>query len=243
MTFSPHASVLVWPAATLPPASMSADPEPFSRSGGPSLTNLNPAIRTDRGAWKIEYNNVTLVSPARQRTWDALAAHLAGRSGLIAVPVWSFDSAPYAAGDLRSPRIVVPHSDATTFSDGTGYYQRKIVVKMHTLAALSATSVTLRVEDAAADMTGVKFSYEHAAYKTGPATSVVGNLWTVPITPAIRMQIPPGAELNFDLPTCLVRLKSDDAMRRGLDPAGNSVGSVSFEEASDYWSNLAAGLL
>jgi len=243
MTFAPHTTALVWPRLQLIPARSIADVVAFSRSGGPSLTNLNPAVRTDRGKWMIELGDIFLGSTDHRRTWDAIATYLSGRSGLIAVPVWSFDVNPFVSGDGRFTEIVTAFSDGSTFSDDSSFSQRQIIAKMNTAAALSATTVQINAIHAAEDMTGVRFSYQHAAYKTGPVIAKSGTLWTVPVTPAIRMPIPAGAELNFDTPTVMCRLKEDSGLRRGFDTLGHDRPSVVFEEATDYWSNLAAGLV
>lgn len=243
MAFAPHTTVLVWPQRQLCPEKAASNVVPFSRSGGPSLTNLNPAVRTDRGRWVIDLIDIYLHSKERRRTWDAISTHLSGRSTLIAVPVWSFDSNPYVTDGDYLNSLTTTFSDDATFSDGSVFSQRQIIAKMNTVANLSATTVQINAINAADDMTGVRFSYQHAAYKTGPAIAKSGNLWTVPITPAVRMPIPAGAELNFDTPTVLCRMKEDNGMRRGIDSVGHDTVSVSFEEATDYWSNLALDLV
>jgi len=244
MPIYPHQSALLWPKYQLPPEASSSDVTAFSRSGGPSLTNLNPATRTDRGAWKIELNGILMVDRGRRRTLDAISTYLGGRSGLIAVPIWAFDVNPFLTGDGRTIQDGVTFSDGTTFSDGSTFAaSREIIAKTSGVTALSATSIVIDMQNGAADLTGVKFSWMHTAYKTGRALDVTGTLWTVEITPAIRLAIPSGAELNFDDPTCLCRLSSDDGLRRGTNAAGHDTVSVSFDEATDYWSNLAAGLL
>jgi hypothetical protein len=243
MSFAPHTMAMVWPRNQLVPSNAVSVVAPFSRSGGPSLTNLNPAVRTDRGKWMIELGNVGLFRKDQRRTWDAIETYLSGRAGLIAVPVWSFDVNPFVEGDGRWAEGETTFSDGSTFSDGTTFAQHQIAAKMHSVANLSATTVQINAIHAEQDMTGVRFSYQHAAYKTGRAISVSGTVWTVEITPAIRMPIPAGAELNFDTPTCLCRLKEDSSMRRGIDTLGHDRVTVAFEEATDYWSNLALDLI
>jgi len=63
------------------------------------------------------------------------------------------------------------------------------------------------------------------------------------VTPAIRQTIPAGADLEFDNPTCLVHLASDNGMDIPQDAIGKtSLVNVNFVEATDYWSRLALGL-
>lgn len=91
---------------------------------------------------------------------------------------------------------------------------------------------------------GVRFSYKHALYETGPVISVDGDIWEVPISPTVRELIPAGADLEFDRPTCLCRLSDD----RGMDVVQDAISknanpNVSFVEATDYWNRLALGLI
>lgn len=210
---------------------------PFTRSGGKSLGGIERTIRTDRGHWKVARNDIVLRGVERRRAWNAIRTQLGGRSGLIALPVYSGDTAPLIAGTWPAP--VVPHSDGSTFGDGTGYLSSAIEVRMHSTATIGATVVNLRIVTAAADLAGVRFSYQHALYETGPAISVDGGVWQVPIFPAIRAAIPAGARLEFDRPTCLMRLASDDAMDVSLSRPAVERLSVAFTEAVDYWSDLA----
>lgn len=237
-------TIVEWPARFLMPERCAANVKPFTRSGGPTLGGLERAVRTDRGWWTVTLENVLVDSIDRARTWEAIDSLLGGRSGMIAVPIWNFDTAPYADGVHRYGRpSYVEHSDGTRFSDGTRYQQRRIYGTMESTVSIGDTQCTIRMSYGAADMAGVRFSYHHAAYKTGPVISRDGDLWTVPITPQARAAIPAGAELEFDMPTCLCRLTSDDGMSRALNNIIHGQVSVSFVEAVDYWSDLAAGLV
>lgn len=233
--------VLVWPASHLPPRASRVSPMPFTRSGGRSLSGLRPSVRTDRGWWSIVLTDIPVWTVAQRRTWNAIRQHLGGTAGVIAVPAWSFDSAPYADGaDHRGRSILTPHSDDAMFSDGTGYQQGRIVVRMAETVPIGATQCVLNVVHAAGDLSGVRFSYDHALYETGPAIEIDGPLWTVPISMPCRYEIPAGAELNFDMPTCLCRLADDRGMEIDLDASDFTHASVAFVEATDVWSNLAA---
>lgn len=235
-------AILVWPHQLLVPVKSEANVVPFSRSGGRSLGGLEPTTRTDRGFWSIRLNDIILENRRKRRAWTALQTELSGRAGLIAVPVWSFDTAPYPEGVDRFHRSI-PHSDGTYFSDGAGYQGQKISLRAPDAVPIGATSMRLQVINAEADLVGIRFSYQHAAYQTGFAGTVEGAFWTVSISPAIRAPIPAGASLEVDMPTCLCRLKDDSGMDTDLDVLGMSRPSVGFNEATDYWDDLAAGLI
>ncbi|MCM2455299.1 hypothetical protein HGO37_07880 [Rhizobium sp. CG4] len=236
------ADILVWPKDLLTPLMCDPRVVPFSRSGGRSLGGFDPAVRTDRGFWSIELSDVPVSSVAQRRTWLAIRAALGGRSGLIAVPAWSQDVAPYASGMFEEP-VFVPHDDDTAFSDGTLYQQSSISIQTVGETNIGATVIKLRVLQAEADLVGVRFSFEHALYETGPVVEVDGDIWTVSLSTTVRATIPDGADLDFDNPTCLCHLASDDQMGALVDPVPFERRSVSFIEANDYWNQLALGLI
>lgn len=229
---------IVWPRCLLNPRETAADPVPFSRSGGKSLNGIERVTRTDRGFWSVTLGGIVLRSTEQKRTWNAMRVAASGRAGLFILPVRSWDSAPFESGKFE-PGIVLPHSDGTLFSDGTGYEQGNIDVQVAAAVGIGATVIKLRRLLGAADLSGVRFSHEHAAYETGPAIDVDRDVWTVPISPAIRAPITAGTQMEFDNPTCLCRLADD----RGLDLAQGKRGfdtmSVAFVEAVDWWNDLA----
>lgn len=232
--------IIVWPTCLLRPQQVQANVVAFTRSGGKSLGGVEPVTRTDLGYWAIDYSGVVMQNRYRDqwRTWQAIRTKLGGRAGLVAVRVPSSLSAPYESGRFE-PVIDVTHNDDTEFSDDTPYEQNAISVVTEGVTPLGSTTIRLRIIKASADLAGVRFSYNHALYETGPIISVDGDIWEVPITPSVRELIPAGADLEFDRPTCLCHLAEDrgmdvtqDAIAKGVRP------NVSFIEATDYWNSL-----
>lgn len=173
-----------------------------------------------------------------RRQWNAIRTGINGRAGLVVVPCWSFDSAPYASGQ-REPYLTFPHDDGTAFSDGTEYYEGAIRIEMATYAPLSATVVTLRLVNAAS-AEGIRFSYQHAIYETGMLIEQAGkNTYRVPVFPAIRQAIPADAWLEVDNPTCLCHLADDRGMDLELSNSEIDAATVEFAEAVDFWNDLA----
>lgn len=230
--------ILEWPTAILEPSSVEANVVAFTRSGGTTLGGLQRVTRTDRGWWEIVYGGVPLKTPAERRMWNAVAEHCGGMAGFLAVPVPSLDSAPWPAG-TRDGQILTSHSDGSSFSDGSRYAQPAIGVTLVSAAAIGDTSLTLRIGFGIAELAGVRFSYQHAMYRTGLPTLIDGTDWTVPVSPAVRAAIPAGAALEFGMPTCLVRLAGDRQMDVGLSAGWFDRRDVAFVEASDYWNDLA----
>lgn len=258
--------IVVWPHTLLVPASIEANVVPFSRSGGTTLGGLQRVTRTDRGWWSIAYKGLALTSAAHRRVFNALGTHCSGMAGLLAVPAWSHDTAAWPTGSAtpltthsdgttysdgsfytQRPALMASegmalstHSDGATFSDGSRYAQQAIVVEIVDAAAIGATSMRLRPVRGIENLAGIRFSYQHALYKTGFPTLVLDGVWDLPVTPAVRAPIPAGAELEFALPTCLVRLASDREMDGSLTAGFFDRVDVAFVEAADYWNDLAA---
>lgn len=237
-------AVIVWPHCVLPAQQSSANLVPFSRSGGTTLGGVTPSYRTDLGFWSIEYTNIVVRNRNRDQwqTWSAIRQQLGGRAGLIAVPVKSSLLAPYPSGRFE-PALVTQHSDGSIFSDGGEYVQGAISVKTVGVTSIGSTTIRLRIVNADANLVGVRFSYGHALYETGPAISVDDEIWELPVSPTIRAVIPADADLEFDMPTCLCHLTDDRGMDISQEAISrNSYPSVRFTEATDYWNRSALGM-
>jgi len=191
------------------------------------------------GHWRIDLKDVELDTIAHRRTWDAIDTILGGSSGQIAVPAWALDTAPYASGAEESD-ILVSHSDGTPFSDGSLYEQSPISIVSSGTTVIGATEISMTIINGFADLSGVRFSYNHALYKTGQVTSISGDTWTVRVSPSIRAQIPTGSDLEFHRPTCLCNLLEDTGMRRAANSQRFERRTVSFVEDTKYWSDMAA---
>ncbi|MGH2342556.1 hypothetical protein ACRC7T_13860 [Segnochrobactraceae bacterium EtOH-i3] len=237
--------IIIWPE-TLAPETMTADVTAFTRSGGASLGGVTRVTRTDAGWWTIAFDKVALFEPADVRVWDAVASDLGGMAGLVSVPVWSRHTAPWLSG-APEDAFLTTHSDGTPHSDDTPYAQGAISVVAHAAATIGATVLRLRIVRGAGDLSGCRFSHltgaAPALYRTGRAIDITGDVWTLRISPPLRAPIAAGDSLEFDMPRCLCRLASDDAMARKETNVLPVTPSVSFAEATDYWSDLAAGLL
>lgn len=227
-----------WPADILPPAEVMANLVPFSRSGGRSLGGIERTTRSDRGFWQITLDQIPVHLPEQRRQWNAIRVGLGGRPGLVAVPVWSFTSAPYLS-DSYEPRVTYPHDDDTTFEDDTAYVEGAIHVEMAAYAPLSSSVVTLR-KVSALTVAGIRFSYQHALYETGAIIEQTAeDTFRVPVFPAIRQAVPADAWLEVDEPTCLCHLSDDRGMdqQEGISPLQRR--SITFVEAVDVWNDLA----
>jgi hypothetical protein len=160
-------------------------------------------------------------------------------AGLVAIPVWSHDSAPWPAGAYYGD-FASEHSDDAPFGDGSPYATPSIEVLLVDALEIGDTVATIEIVANIDELTGVRWSFEHALYENGPAIAIDGNQWTVEIQPAIRAPIPAGASLNVSRPTCLCRLATDREMDTSFTAGFFDRVDVAFVEAVDEWSNRAA---
>ncbi len=236
------ADIVIWPRDLLIPKECRPNLVPFTRTGGRSLGGVMPTVRTDLGFWSIELNGLLLETRAKMRTFEAIKDMLGGSAGSVAVPIYAFDRAPYVDG-IYLPPATVPHDDETPFDDGAEYQQGQISIISVGLTPLGATTIRLSVLQGDTNLDGVFFSYNHALYRTGRIIEQDGSVVTMKISPTVREVIPDGAALEFDQPTCLCTLADDRGMDNGSNINGYDLVSVTFSEDTDYWNQLALGLI
>ncbi len=229
---------ILWPIHTLVPETVEVNPVPFSRSGGVTLGGISTDTRTDRGWMSISYRGISLYEPEHRKLWNAIRVGLSGKAGLLRVPAWSFDPAVWPEGTVDG-QILTTHSDGTLHSDGTPYAQPAIGVELVDAVGIGATIVRLRALFGIEELSGIRFSYNHALYETGFPLAIEDDVWQVPITPAIRAPIPAGAQLEVGCPTCLVHLASDSGMDVAFSSGRFNTADVAFVEAVDVWNALA----
>ncbi|MBY3255584.1 hypothetical protein HFO09_07745 [Rhizobium laguerreae] len=233
--------IIEWPLCLLRPQQVSANLVSFSRSGGRSIGGVERVTRTDLGYWAVDYGAIGLRNKDRDqwRTWQAIRQSLGGRAGFVAVPVRASLSAPYVSGHFE-PATDTTHDDGSFSEDGAHWVQPAISIVSDGVTPIGSTTIRLRIVNADTNLSGVRFSYNHALYETGVILEEGDDIITVSISPTVRELIPSGAELNFDRPTVLCHLAEDRAMDITQDAiAKNSRPNVSFIEATDYWNDLA----
>ena len=222
---------LYWPRRLLAPRKVLPEPVYATESGGRSITAAEQIISSDAGYWQIVLDEIPLASPDQKRVWRAISVKLEGRLNTIAVPIYDQDIAPYptiAAG----PDSNIPFSDASLFSDATGFGQDIITATINAAVALNAVSVPINVTQGGDLEIGMHFSVLNRLYRIKEITSTIGTVTTVKVWPNVREAMLSGAEANFDDPRCLCRLATDGEMQSGIDDyAGRTLARVNFVEA------------
>ena len=227
---------LVWPTELL---SAQANRPPFlavrTMAGATSINGRTQIAATDAGIWVYELGGIAVTDRDTLLTWRAIAVLLEGRLRAIDVPVEGYEglAAPYEDG-LNWPALLapVPHDDDSFHDDGAGYAGWIADVTLAADAALRATSITVTVGYAPTLQPGQLFSVDHAV--KGPRWYQV-RTWdadtnTLTFRPPLREAATSGDRLEFDRPTCRMRLASDDAMAMALRPPVVSLPTVRFVE-------------
>ncbi len=172
-----------------------------------------------------------------EETWNAIRVALQGRSGLVVVPAYHAGSRLQKLA--KSQRCFAGYSDGSTFSDGSSYKGQPALLRMDEPAQIGSTVLKLCTLKKGLNLSGIKFSYFHALYETGPLIKQSGNVVQIPVFPAVRAHIPAGAVLNVSEPTCLMHLASDNEMdlAQGFSPTTKT--TLNFVEAVDFWDEVA----
>lgn len=225
-----------WPSAVLKPQAATLPRlAPRTLSGGASVSGRTQIVASDAGVWVATLSSVPVYDRDTLLTWRAIEAWCDGRLNAIDVPLPAYEQAyaPFASGlDYTTLFSAVPHSDDSYFSDGSGYVGGIADVTVSADLALGATAMTASVAYAPRLQPGQVFSIDHAG--KGPRWYQVRS-WdedTAAMTfrPPLREAVASGARLNFDRPTCRMRLRSDDAMRLDLQMPAYGYPSVGFIE-------------
>jgi hypothetical protein len=217
-----------WPD-TVKPASVLFYPELPSASGGPALGGSEQVVFSSAGRWHAKLTmSVRLkrepVVNSRERVLSARAivAYLKGRSNIVYMPVFDSYSAPSpAAGGTQGLVKGIPHSDGTLFSDGTGYAQFSSPATLAATAAKGSLAATVDL------LASTQTVYAGQYFGLGDCElylidSVVDNgagNFSLTFWPPLRSTHVVGATVNFDTPTCAMRLAADDSALLNFTPA------------------------
>lgn len=227
---------MVWPRGILTPQ---GGKPPFlmtrTMAGATAISGRTQIAATDAGVWMYELAGVPVLDRETVLTWRAIAVLLEGRLRSIDVPLEAYEGmfAPYADGlAFHALLAEVPHDDESYFDDGTGYVGGIADVTLAADASLRATSAAVTIGYAPTLQPGQIFSIDHTT--KGPRWYQVRG-WdedsgTLTFRPPLREAASSGDRLEFDRPTCRMRLASDDAMATDIRPPVQSFPTVSFVE-------------
>lgn len=219
-----------WPQDLIRPRRIDFWPEAISRSGGRTLDGSETLVTSTSVRWRatLDFAFVTGADRSRLLSWRSMQWRMLGR--LRPVLIGPFDRATPAVLERRPRRVTVPYSGGETHDDGTEFVQSASTALVAAAAALRATRLVIVPTGSWVPRAGQYFSPRagemYGIEAIRPAT--IG--WDVEITPPLRAPLAAGADLDFEDPTCRMRITADDGMRLPIDVSNLSEPSIELEE-------------
>lgn len=209
----------------------------LSRSGGQSLYGQEQIVASPAARW---VGSMTV--PVADRSYgpkdrqDAVLAwrHMksGGRASVILVPA-SDGRGPAHRGRAVPCSYTVPHSDKSTFSDGSGYSQSFTAGVLAAPAAMNATELLITIGNNLRLLPGMRFSMPGG--RLHEISDIIawdgGVTWAIRISPWTTAAWPAGTALDFDRPVCRMRLASDDTGSLSLSLNRFATPTIEFVEA------------
>lgn len=199
-----------WPTAQLPPIVFEFDLLGQTISGPQTLNQTRQVLSYDGGFWQASFSGISVVGKDRVLAFRRIRALLHGGAHQLRVPVCDTGNAPWP-GTARSAHA--GFSDDATFSDGSDFASAVISVVVGQAAPIRSTRLVVTIQNAAPIYGGEYFSIGDHLYQVAQVFD--DGSWQ--IVPPLREAVDVGADLNFDKPTCLMTLLSEDQMNLPLE--------------------------
>lgn len=196
--------VLTFPTALFGFLDQEIDIERQTLKGGTALSGDEDKVSTDGGGRVFaDFSSGALVDRDKVLAWRALATILEEGVTPIVVPFCDIRHQPYGG------EHVVPHSDDTFFSDGSGYSGGGPVAHTAAGLALRATAATFSISLPQPLIGGEWFSMQHAtkgwrAYKVRTVVSQDDDTVAITFRPPLREAVDEGQIVDFENPRCLM---------------------------------------
>lgn len=211
-----------WPSPILLPTQVTFHPDIPSASGGPAFGGREQVVFSSAGRWsaqltmRVSRRVAGAAGGARDRILAARAmvAYLKGRSNTVYMPVYDEADAPSAlAGGPMGEIGGIAHSDGTLFDDSTAYNQLVTPAQLASPAAAGALCAVITLFNSS-HMVGAGQYFGLGQSELYLIDSVVddGNgSFNVTFWPPLRSAHNANEDVNFDRPTCEMRLAADNS--------------------------------
>lgn len=226
--------MLTFPYSTLKAKGFRLDLFGSVISGGITATGQQQRVNaTGGGLWTLALDFPRFSTPNQLRAWRVIQFRSQGGVVPVNVAICDLRQAPtpsnWASGS-------VPHSDDTSFSDGSLYSSAIIGATLAASAALRATAVTVLFASDSVPLGGEFFSlaygdgsHEIHVILTATATATP-NEYDLTIAPPLRAAHDAGETVNFDHPTGTFVLAQQDSMSMATDFGRFGQGTATFVE-------------
>ncbi len=209
--------MIFWPDI-LAPQSVTIQAQGASRSAGRSIGGVERVTLVDAGWWTARIAFPRLKTPIHVAEYRGLLARLRGRSGTVLAPFFDCRHTPGGLQAFADPDGYanaygaggVPFDDDATFDDGALWGAQVVAAKLDLAVAAQATEAYINVISAHSIRPGHYFSIGYRAYVVCEVLAVAGTQHRVTFWPPAREAAAALAEVQFDRPSCVMRLAADD---------------------------------
>lgn len=211
-----------WPRGVLRPNNVQLTLNERNLATSPAVSGYTQVVSSGPPIWSATFGSIDLRTSNQRICWRALAALLEGRRNVIIVPFCRGDQPRAVGADTET----VPHDDDSPHNDDAPYSQKFNEVYLAASASAGAASLSLDIVVAGTIQPGNYFSINDRLYiirKTPTPT-------TIEIWPPLRTAVSAGDWVEFDNPTCRMRLASDQEMAVDFQRLRFGNATVSFIE-------------
>ena len=214
-----------WPIKTLRPQKVAINATPLSVSGPVSVTGRSQAVASDAGFWRISLGGLWVSDATKALCFRAIAGLLEGRINPILIPFYPYERSMQPTSGASTLYDTVPHSDGSTFSDGSKYQGGSISVVAAAAVSIRSTTITVTQAYGGTLQAGQHFSIGERLYRIKSVSGTTLTFW-----PPLREAVAAGARLEFDRPVCRCKLASDTEMNLEIENYYMGTPTVNFVE-------------
>lgn len=228
-----------WPA-TVPPKDIMFHPALASRSGGRSIVGTEQVVQSGAGYWTAKFTVDVFRSSAaasvrrgadKEIAFRAMLAYCEGRANPFLIGPSTLRTSPALVAHDPGP-IVVPHSDGTTFSDGSKYRTQLTSAKVVSNVASGLNVIAVNMLGGHSPEPGQYFSVIDRLYLIKVASPQGSNIWNLTVWPTVREPLVANTPAEFDDPVCRVRFASDDTAQLMMSSLKYGSATADLVEAS-----------
>lgn len=203
-----------------------------SRGGGQSISGSEQTVVGAGARWvcTLEINVFTENTALSALAFRSLKSKLRGRDRVVRIPDIERRGPAWLAGVAMDG---VPHSDGTSHADGTRHSQSFTDGSLPEKSNKNQSVLNVRIGSGLSLLPGQRFSI--ADGRMHEISDILswdgGNIWGVEIWPWLRASYPAGTLVDFDYPSCRMKLAEDKTGILEVTPTPLSVPSIDFTEA------------
>lgn len=203
----------------------------MTQSGPLSLSGRSQVWQYDAGYWAADLTRIG-VKRKNIKLFRRFTAMMEGGANQVRVPTFDKFNQPWpVAGVYSAPST--GYTDGTHFSDGTGFSELAIKVRLLSDASVRATAINVTIEASGDIEGGEYFSHKDHLYLITRVLASIGTDQTWAIWPPLREEIRAGRRLNFDKPVCRMKLVNEGADDLNLEWLKYGFPNLSFMEVFD----------